>query len=49
MMMMAYVDSPFNQVALLYGWLTRAVERGSKLKGKIFKASLQVMLLVVNE
>jgi hypothetical protein len=29
MMVMAYSDSPFNLVALLFGWLTRAAERGS--------------------
>jgi hypothetical protein len=35
MMMMAYGDSPFNQVALLYGWLTRAAER-LQIKGENF-------------
>jgi len=31
MMLVAYGDSPFNLVALLFGWLIRAVERVSKL------------------
>jgi hypothetical protein len=29
MMLMAYGDSTFNPVALLFGWLTRAVDRVS--------------------
>jgi hypothetical protein len=28
-MMLTYGDTPFNLVALLFGWLTRALERVS--------------------